>query len=786
MAKLNLSDLTNITGAETTAIGSINATWAAIEAAIENTVSRDGTTPNTMSADFDLNDNDLLNVRTINGVDPNALAGTMTVGTVTTGAEGSAVTFTNVGTTQNAIWNISIPVGVTGNRGPSGDVNFANTAALQADTDLTLTTGTDDSVVVGDKVQVALGSERYSVVAAGSIDYDQQTAGGVKLKYDKEFTRYQGFGPLGNTSYTAFTASASHPKVTTSFSGVLYGTFGTNLYQKTTKAGSWSLVTALPAEAVHLIPMSDGEVVLVTASTIYKSSGWGGTVTWNSKVTSSGGSAVFLKYSTAGSDGVKMIVGEYATGGAGAGWEDSKKAWATQDSGDTWSEVYDAETLYPTDFDDSHIHGCCYDPEMDLFFVIEGHTTSMGIRYSADPFTDATDWTRIEKGTLGATRTEGQPTTIVPAEHGIVLASDTDEQGIWVIRRADDPTDLSVEMLYELPLGRGGILGFGQSHAVDRKTGVVYFGYQFNEVADVVNPLQLYAADGASGGTVWTGELSTIPSGSANIILNIAVAPWGEVIAQTTSGSSVGQQEIKGDTAPGTIGLNYNMDPGGVLGGTRQGQDGRATAVGAGSTATGERGLSVGAGSEATQDDTTAMGIKAKATHTQATVIGSGAESAGNAATAIGYNVKANTNSVVITANEDYSSLANLLAIGHTQTVSQTGVALGTSVTLSGIRGVVAGTFSTISAAAADSVVFGHNSHAAHTTSSVLGYGLTTTAGNQVKLGAQHIEMENVSSDPAAPADGFNRLFFRENGSSKQELCVQFPTGSAIVIATEV
>lgn len=62
MAKLTLSDLTNITGAETSAIATINANHTAIETALENTLSRDGTSPNTMNADFDMNDNDILNV----------------------------------------------------------------------------------------------------------------------------------------------------------------------------------------------------------------------------------------------------------------------------------------------------------------------------------------------------------------------------------------------------------------------------------------------------------------------------------------------------------------------------------------------------------------------------------------------------------------------------------------------------------------------------------------------------------------------------------------------------
>ena len=65
MAKLTTTDLTTITGNETSTVASINANFAAVEAAIENTLSRDGTTPNDMDARLDMNNYDLLNVDAI-------------------------------------------------------------------------------------------------------------------------------------------------------------------------------------------------------------------------------------------------------------------------------------------------------------------------------------------------------------------------------------------------------------------------------------------------------------------------------------------------------------------------------------------------------------------------------------------------------------------------------------------------------------------------------------------------------------------------------------------------
>jgi len=68
MAKLTLTDLTQLSSNETSAVTAINNNNAAIEAALELTVSRNGTSPNTLTADLDLNSKKLLNV-------PNPTAG---------------------------------------------------------------------------------------------------------------------------------------------------------------------------------------------------------------------------------------------------------------------------------------------------------------------------------------------------------------------------------------------------------------------------------------------------------------------------------------------------------------------------------------------------------------------------------------------------------------------------------------------------------------------------------------------------------------------------------------
>jgi hypothetical protein len=43
----------------------------------------------------------------------------------------------------------------------------------------------------------------------------------------------------------------------------------------------------------------------------------------------------------------------------------------------------------------------------------------------------------------------------------------------------------------------------------------------------------------------------------------------------------------------------------------------------------------------------------------------------------------------------------------------------------------------------------------------------------------------NEIADPAAPDANVGRLFVRDNGSGKTQLCVRFPTGAVQVVATQ-
>lgn len=85
MSKITpLDDLTSLSN-ETSAINTINTNNQRIEDAFQNTVSRDGSTPNTMLADFDMNNNRILNVPA-----PVADSDVATYGVIKDSVEGAA------------------------------------------------------------------------------------------------------------------------------------------------------------------------------------------------------------------------------------------------------------------------------------------------------------------------------------------------------------------------------------------------------------------------------------------------------------------------------------------------------------------------------------------------------------------------------------------------------------------------------------------------------------------------------------------------------------------------
>lgn len=118
--KLILTDVSSQTGLPSGVATVINTNNDAIEAALENTLSRDGSTPNTLGTDLDLNSNDVLNIGslaaqsisvetlTIDGVELTVATG------IVTGPQGPQGIQGETGPQG--------PQGATGSQGPSGSV----------------------------------------------------------------------------------------------------------------------------------------------------------------------------------------------------------------------------------------------------------------------------------------------------------------------------------------------------------------------------------------------------------------------------------------------------------------------------------------------------------------------------------------------------------------------------------------------------------------------------------------------------------------------------------------
>jgi hypothetical protein len=63
--------------------------------------------------------------------------------------------------------------------------------------------------------------------------------------------------------------------------------------------------------------------------------------------------------------------------------------------------------------------------------------------------------------------------------------------------------------------------------------------------------------------------------------------------------------------------------------------------------------------------------------------------------------------------------------------------------------------------------------------------GVITITGGRINLGTTFLELAEQSSDPAAPGLNRGRLYTRDNGAGKTQLCVRFNTGAVQVLATE-
>ena len=178
----------------------LNNNFNALNDAFDNTLSRDGSTPNTMTADFDLNGQDLINVKDtyttnliLGGVDFNAsVAGS--IAAAASSASDSAASAVEAATSATGA-SLSAAQAALYDGLWSEDVS-----SLLADTIITYTVGLPSSVVTGDYVLTRKEGFTYEVAASGATDEDITTAGGVKLYVKAGLSGYDlmAFGAAGD------------------------------------------------------------------------------------------------------------------------------------------------------------------------------------------------------------------------------------------------------------------------------------------------------------------------------------------------------------------------------------------------------------------------------------------------------------------------------------------------------------------------------------------------------------------------------------------------------------
>ena len=177
MTKVTLSDISNLSGNPGSAQTVVNSNNLAIETAIENTLSRDGTAPNGMGADLDMNGNNILNVGDITYVVPATAAEIGAALYPISAAETAAGLVTGDLT-------LRYPYGDVRRYGAAGDGTTDDTAAIQAAIGSVVATGGEiwfppGVYLVTDEITV---TSDHAISLTGSMGPDHTSTAGNYIK----------------------------------------------------------------------------------------------------------------------------------------------------------------------------------------------------------------------------------------------------------------------------------------------------------------------------------------------------------------------------------------------------------------------------------------------------------------------------------------------------------------------------------------------------------------------------------------------------------------------------
>lgn len=612
-------------------------------------------------------------------------------------------------------------------------------------------------------------------------------------------------------------AESTNPRPTDIWGGYLWGiVINTGAVHRSTDMGvTWSTKIAdFVTGTQGMLPTDDGEVVFHTTNAVYKTIGWTAnpaTCTYSSKATVTNTThCAFLRWGFDGSsDGSKFIIVEY--GVTPEFWDLSRKGFISVDGGDTFVQRWDSFTQHgEAENELTHIHGACYDEWRDRFWISEGHSNVAGLYFSDD---DGVTWTEH----TGDAPRNASPTTLTATKYGIVLGTDSGNGGVYLLPATTSQATANAEWIWNWrnEIAQEGVAGYAVRAHRDDETGLVFIGF-LAVYAGIAAPI--VCTDGLAASKVHT---------QADLLLNdewTHVLSSGGKIAAAYTASGVRRVmratcEYKRRSADISV-----LDTGNMLGGNSQNI--KSIAIGAtsktgtgancvaingstdtaaeksfalGATVTGARTVGIGVGITTASADTVVIGDSAAAAGSLVVCIGADSSVQNANSTGVGYGVviaagHVQTTAVgsAITSGGALSTLVGYgtaskywgTAIGHSANAG-IGVAIGRDANANDAAEIGAVAIGRGAVAGSSSVALGTAANASSQGSVALGHAVTATATNQLQIGSVHIELGELGGDPAAPAADKARLFIKDNGSGKTQLCVRFATGPVQVLATE-
>lgn len=326
MSKITLANLANLQN-ETTAVNTINANSAIIQTAMDNTLSRDGTLPNTMSANLDMNSFRIFNlIKPAQASEPLRLqdlsdfVGGGIVTNIPAGGNTRDVLAKNSSTNFDAVWSTvasgltaGLNMAVTGTS-PATIATISNpvfstsvtTPTLINTGTLTLPTTSDTLVgraTTDTLTNKTLTSPNITIQVAGSLNIAD---GGFVLKNSADLTKQLGFSLAGITTGT--TRTLTIPNISDT---LVTKTSTDTLTNKTYNTAGTGNVFQINGQGITSVSGASGQVATVGALTNSTIPRWSSSVLTNGAITDDGTNIV-----VAGNAQIPTINGGSAVGSA--------------------------------------------------------------------------------------------------------------------------------------------------------------------------------------------------------------------------------------------------------------------------------------------------------------------------------------------------------------------------------------------------------------------------------------------------------------------------------------